>query len=300
MLTIDSLVGRGYLGSLVGRPSHRRYTQVYEQIIKPAFGHHLARELTRLHMIRLSQQQIPPEQKRKAIGLIRQGFRWASSTINPDTGELYYEGINPAADLRLKRNPPRERMATTEELTLIMSELPYLKRMRPLHAAFFAIRLAAPCRISELTKAQPRHWTPVQFVQNPGSWWHKPTTKNGTPHTVYVPWQAMQYVHWEGEYCFPGKHGHWSEYTAHTAWVRWMKELKIEHLQLLDIRRTLASYLYKLNRRQEVDDLTIKALLNHYDGRPVAIYTRLDREYLAKILQGYADWLWRLGPFGGA
>ncbi len=43
-----------------------------------------------------------------------------------------------------------------------------------------------------------------------------------------------------------------------------------------------------------MDDLTIKALLNHYDGRPVAIYPRLDVEYLAKILQGYADWLWSL------
>ncbi len=70
--------------------------------------------------------------------------------------------------------------------------------------------------------------------------------------------------------------------------------LKIENLQLLDLRRTLASYLYRLHRRQEVDDLTIKALLNHYDGRPVAVYTRLDVDSLAKILQGYADWLWGL------
>jgi hypothetical protein len=58
--------------------------------------------------------------------------------------------------------------------------------------------------------------------------------------------------------------------------------------------QALAIYLYRLHRRQEVDDLTIKALLNHYDGRPVAIYTRLDVEYLSKILQGYADWLWSL------
>ena len=38
----------------------------------------------------------------------------------------------------------------------------------------------------------------------------------------------------------------------------------------------------------------MKALLNHYDGRPVVVNTRLDGEHLARILQGYVDWLWGL------
>jgi hypothetical protein len=105
---------------------------------------------------------------------------------------------------------------------------------------------------------------------------------------------------WAGKYIFQGAHGqHWTEGTARKAWWELMAHLRIgtdcpRHcqkqesslrtppclcLQLLDVRRTLASYLYRLHRRQEVDDLTIKALLNHYDGRPVAIYTRLDVEY---------------------
>ena len=304
MITVDALVERGYLASLEGRPSWRRYTQVYEKILKPTFGSQPAAQVTRLQMIQLVQQPLPPTQKRKAIGLMQQAYRWGTNTVNPHTKALYYEGLNPAANIPLEEQRSRERMATHAELSRILSELPFLARIRPLHAAFFAIRLSTPCRISELTSTEPKHWQPHELVAGKtGAWWHKPTTKNGMPQTVYVPWQAMAYAQpmaWEHTHCFPGIGGrpHWSEFTATKAWKKWMKELGIETLQLLDVRRTLASYLYRMHRRQEVDDLTIKALLNHYDGRPVAIYTRLDIDSLAKILQGYADWLWAL-PNGG-
>ncbi len=65
--------------------------------------------------------------------------------------------------------------------------------------------------------------------------------------------------------------------------------LGLQNLRLLDYRRTLATYLYRV---MKVDDLTAKAVLNHYDSRPVAIYTRLDHDFLAEIIQGYADWVY--------
>ena len=64
-------------------------------------------------------------------------------------------------------------------------------------------------------------------------------------------------------------------------------------LWLLDFRRTLASYLYN---EIKADDLTAKAVLNHYDSRPVAIYTRLNFEKISEIIQSYADWMWALKP----
>lgn len=75
-------------------------------------------------------------------------------------------------------------------------------------------------------------------------------------------------------------------------WERFRVQIGLERIQLLDFRRTLSTYLYT---EIKADDLTAKAVLNHYDGRPVAIYTRLNYDKLGEIIQAYADWLWRLG-----
>jgi len=64
-------------------------------------------------------------------------------------------------------------------------------------------------------------------------------------------------------------------------------------VQLLDFRRTFVSYLCT---EIKADDLTAKAVLNHYDGRPVAVYTRLNYDRLATIIQACADWIWQLKP----
>lgn len=304
-----------YQQTLQGRPAAERYGHVYDRYVKPTMGNRPVTDIDRLQIVLLSQQAMPPSQRAKAIGLIRQTYRWARNTVNTDTQRLYYDGINPAEHISLPRGGARERMATVDELTAILRELP---RRSLRHAAFFAVRLTAPSRIKELRQTQPCHWTKLA---NGGAFWHKPTTKNGKPHTIYVARQAMAFMHkldWSRPYFFEGVYEHhWSDDTASAAWMRMMRDLdrveqkkereqaaqegrpplpirKFRTLQLLDVRRTLASYLYRLHRRQEVDDLTIKALLNHYDGRPVAVYTRLDIDYLANILQGYADWLWGL------
>lgn len=304
-----------YQHALQGRPAAERYAHVYWLYVKPAIGDRSVTDIDRLQIVRLSQQAMPPSQRAKAIGLIRQTYRWAGNTVNPETGHLYHDGLNPADRIRLPKGTARERMASVDELRAILKAI---QLCNPRHAAFFAVRLTAPSRIKELRQTQPCHWT---TLPNGGAFWHKPTTKNGKPQTIYVARQAMAFMHrldWSRPYFFEGPTGQqWGEDTASAAWMRMMRKLdrveqkkereqaamegrqpiairKFRTLQLLDMRRTLASYLYRLHRRREVDDLTIKALLNHYDGRPVAIYTRLDIDYLANILQGYADWLWGL------
>lgn len=300
MLTVGDLC-TSYLDSLSGRPSEVRYRGVYHKYVEQ-WANQPADQLSRLELIKFQQRSgVAKEQLRKALGLVQQSYRWGLKTINPQTDDLYYYGPNPAEGLTLPLARPRARLASTDELKRILCALPSL---HPRQAAFFAVRFTAPSRIKELTETETSHWKRCELIPgHQGAMWHKPTTKNGEQHTVYVAPQAMRFMDalpWSGQYFFVGAHGHhWTEDAARTAWARYMKDLDIEDLQLLDVRRTLASYLYRLHRRQEVDDLTIKALLNHYDGRPVAIYTRIDVEYLAPILQKYADWLWSLSADEG-
>ena len=289
-------VGRlleGYLESLESRPSARRYRQVYRQYVQPRWGAMQATALTTKQLLLFKQEHEKArlEQVRKTLGLVRQGYKWARTTVNPTTEDFYFEGPNPASDILLGRGESRERLASHDELKLILKELPHLYAP---HAAFFAVRLTAPSRIKELCETGPPYWTRLPQ----GAIWTKAMTKNGKAHKVYVAPQAMNFLDalpWSGNYFFLGRYGHhWSEAAAGKAWRQFMADLKIQDLQLLDVRRTLASYLYKMYKRNEADDLTIKALLNHYDSRPVAIYTRLNVEDLVPILQGYADWLWGL------
>lgn len=292
MGTVSDLL-EGYLDSLESRPSAIRYRHVYGRYVKPRWGALDATALSTKQLILFKQEHERDrrEQVRKAIGLVRQGYRWARTTVNPVTEEFYFDGPNPVTDIILSRGDSRERLASHDELKLIVKELPYL---HPTHAAFFAVRLTAPCRIKELCETGPSSWQ----RRSVGAIWTKAVTKNGKEHKVYVAPQALQFLDalpWSGQYFFTGAHGHHlTEGAIGKAWRQFMADLHIQDLQLLDIRRTLASYLYKLHKRSEADDLTIKALLNHYDPRPVAIYTRLNVEDLVPILQGYADWLWGL------
>ena len=81
--------------------------------------------------------------------------------------------------------------------------------------------------------------------------------------------------------------------SARKVWSKLRTDLKMHDVQLLDFRRTLATYLYS---EIKADDLTAKAVLNHFDGRPVAVYTRLNYDKLALVIQAYADWIWQFMP----
>ena len=58
-----------------------------------------------------------------------------------------------------------------------------------------------------------------------------------------------------------------------------------------DLRRTLACY---LSDELHYDDVTIWAVLNHSDGSGLSHYCFKSFDSLAKPIQEYAAWLWRL------
>lgn len=246
----------------------------------------LLSDISRFQVMELNQGMAgSPDYGNKVVGFITRVYAWGQNTINPETRRPYWEGSNPAWRIKRHECLSRERVMDQVELSWLLQSLDGLCLK---YQAFFCSRLLVPCRIRELCGMRR------DAVTERGKWTKK-FTKTGRPHYIYVARQAMDLLSLlpvDGDYFFMGHYGRpLSEDAARKIWAKWRAELGLHDLWLLDFRRTLATYLYRILK---VDDLTAKAVLNHYDGRPVAIYVRLDYDYLATILQSYADWVWQL------
>lgn len=282
-MTFHDLCAR-YLLSLSGRPSADRYRRIYRQVFLPLpWARCAASSITRGHLLWLKQAwESKPSHCRKIIGFVRQVYEWGRNTIDSETFRPIFEGDNPALGIPVPSPHVRERLMVEHELAVFIRGLPLLS---PRYQAFFLTRLLAPGRIKELCHARREH------ISETGHW-YKPDTKTGRSHVTYIPTQAMtklKALEATSPYYFPGVYGRpITEGAVAKVWRQYRSQIGLDDLWLLDFRRTLATYLY---RHIEADDLTAKAILNHYDGRPVAVYVRLDYDFLAPIIQGYADWV---------
>lgn len=278
------MLSKAYIAHLEGRHSHAEYIRIYQAFFEnDHWGARPLEEITRFQIMRLNQDFVKiPSQGNKVVGFVKQVFQWGMDTINPDTHRPYWEGNNPAWRITRHDCFSRERVMDHAEIRLLLQTIDFLPTK---YQAFFLSRLLVPCRIKELCGMRR------EAVDSQGKWIKK-ITKNGRPHTIYVAHQARTLLNAlprEGEFFFMGHYDRpLTGGAVRKMWARWRSELGIKDLWLLDFRRTLATYLYRVLK---VDELTAKAVLNHYDGRPVAIYVRLDYDYLAMILQGYADWI---------
>lgn len=285
MITLGDLL-RQYLEYLGARSSRRTYENIYRRYFAlPDWADRPANLVTRYDVLLLRQTlEAVPSQADKALSLIKQAYRWANDRIDPGTRRPIYEGENPAWRIAKHDYIARERVMTRAEIRALLHSIDFLT---PKYQAFFVCRILVPCRITELCSMR-------RDAVDPTGKWFKRLTKNKRPQYVQVPRQAMNYLsalHVEGDYYFMGAYGRPLQGgSARKVWARLRAELEMPDLWLLDFRRTLASYLYN---EIKADDLTAKAVLNHYDSRPVAIYTRLNYEKLAEIIQSYADWMWQ-------
>jgi len=271
------------------RPSATRYQAIYRQFfLRPEWSERPADAITRHEVLYFKQTHShAPAQCAKALGLIKQAYNWAADRIDPMTMQPYYTGTNPAWRIAKHESCSRERMMDRDEIRRVLTEVCHLD---PMYHALFVTRLLTPCRIKELCAMR---WDAVEWTTGK---WFKRYTKNKRPQYVLIPRQAVALLLQlprAGEFVFPGHYNRpLQPGSAAKAWAIFRKDSKLpKDLQLLDFRRTLASYLYT---EIHADDLTAKAVLNHYDARPVAIYTRLNYDRLAGILQQYADWVWSL------
>lgn len=294
------VVLQAYIAFLRGnrQPSATRYQQIYHQYFSgPMWADRQADAITRHDMLYFVQSHSStPAQCNKALGLVKQAYSWASDRIDPATMQPVYTGHNPAWRIHKNDYIPRERVMDEREIrTFFKAALDEdIENLTPAYRALFVTRLLTPCRIKELCEMR---WDAVDWTTGK---WFKRFTKNKRPQYVLIPCQALallkQLPKREGcDYVFPGIYNHSLQPDSmRKAWERFRRDCHLPaDLQLLDFRRTLASYLYT---EIKADELTAKAVLNHYDGRPVAIYTRLNYDRLALILQQYADWIWKLAP----
>lgn len=293
-MTFGTLLDR-YLESLDGRPSRLDYQQLRQQFFTtPEWAEKPAAAVTRYDVLVLVQSLAKTKSHaNKVLGLIRQAYYWASNTIDPIAKAPLFDGPNPAAAVKRYACKSREVLMDFSQLRRLVSSLDLLD---PKYYTFFLLRILAPGRIKELCHMR---WADVDLVAGK---WTKPTTKNDRKQIVPLPTQSVAalqafravsvnlYTGALPEYVFQGHYGRpLLPESARKVWAGFRKDLKMEEIWLLDFRRTLASYVYM---NVKADEMLVKAILNHYDSRPCAVYTRLAFDFLAPIMQGYADWVW--------
>lgn len=290
-MTFNNLM-QAYLAGLGTKPSRTKYEQIYRQFFaRSEWRDRDAASIQRYDVMLLRQSlEATKPHANKTIGLIKQAYSWAINRMDPVTKRPLYEGMNPAEGIKGYACQSRERLADRFELTVMLNGLGDLRQT---YEALFALRFLVPCRIKELCGMQRAD------VDVNGKW-TKGTTKNGRAHAVLIPSQAMRLLRdlpHKGEYYFPGCYNRpIREGSVRKVWDRWRTQLSqvtpsLSDLQLLDMRRVYASYLYTVIKR---DELFVKAALNHYDPRPTAVYTRLNYDQIAEVGQQFADWMWSL------
>ncbi len=287
----------GYLAWMEqsGRPSAPSYRRTYNQYFAESeLRDRPAASVHRLDILYFKQQhEDTPANCSKGIGLIKQAYNWARNRIvvtDDGSKRLLFDGQNPAWRVSKHDSFPRERTMDRSEIRALLASLPSFSRK---YRAFFGNRILTPCRIKELCTMRR------DSVNLDTGKWYKSVTKNGRAEWSYIPTQGRELLKAlpdDGQYFFEGAYGHALQAeSARRLWARVRDEMGMPDLWLLDFRRTLATYLYN---EIKADDLTAKAVLNHYDGRPVAVYTRLNFDRLADVVQAYADWIWQLREGG--
>jgi integrase len=293
-MTFGELLDR-YIDSLAGRPAQRDYQQLQTQFFDvPDWRDRGVEAITRYDVLLLMQSlEATKSHANKALGLIRQAYYWGSNTIDHEARAPLYGGANPAEKVKRYACKSREVLMDFSQLRRLVSSLDFLNLK---YRAFFTMRILAPGRITELCDTR---WVDLDLVAGK---WTKHHTKTDRKQIVPLPTQLVAilrtfaersrdpYNHQMPAYVFQGHCGRpLLPESARKVWAAFRADLQMEQIWLLDFRRTLASYVYM---HVKADEMLVKAILNHYDSRPCAVYTRLNFDFLAPIMQGYADWVW--------
>ena len=293
-MTFGELLDR-YIDSLAGRPAQRDYQQLQAQFFDQAeWRDREAEAVTRYDVLLLVQSlSATKSHANKVLGLIRQAYYWGSNTIDHAAKAPLYDGPNPAEKIKRYATKSREVLMDFSQLRRLVSSFDFLNLK---YRTFFTMRILAPGRITELCGTR---WGDLDLMAGK---WTKHHTKTDRKQIVPLPTQVVTilrafaehsrdpYTSQIPEYVFQGHCGRpLLPESARKVWAAFRADLQMEEIWLLDFRRTLASYVYM---HVKADEMLVKAILNHYDSRPCAVYTRLAFDFLAPIMQGYSDWVW--------
>lgn len=281
----------GYLAQLKQnqQPAWRDFVRLYRKFFQTQPTWPTASELRQWQ---LSQKTLP-HQANKALTLIRAAWNWAQAAgkvagTNPTTGIKYFQMDGRDVVLRLDQVaqlvqaldvlPCGHESHKTEHTAKQCAEA--LDKL----AKLLTVLLLTGCRLSEALQMQREH------VNLESGEWYQPKTKNGKPHTTYLPTQAraaLATIPHDGRYFFMGCYEHaWSVCGAEKIWRLTRVNLGLSRIRLHDFRRTVATQLYRATK----DDLLVKRCLNHaVSGVTGQVYIRHSFEDVAQALQAQAD-----------
>lgn len=214
-----------------------------------------------------------PHNGNKGLSMLKAMFAWGQR-------RGHWTTLSPAQGIKRHRVFSRERVMTPVEIGNLIRACGSLP---PKLAAMLLVLLTTGCRLSEARAMERKH------VDLSTGEWYQPVTKNGKPHTTYLPHQArLALVRCIGteDYFFGGLYEHcWSRAGVEKMWRQVRGALGVKDVRLHDFRRTLATYLYK-----ETNDVyLVQRCINHVNQSVTAIYIRITYDDVAKALQAQAD-----------
>lgn len=204
-----------------------------------------------------------------------------------------YDGKNPADRIKKFPRHSRARFIQAHEMPVLLT---VLSRERPQVEAFVLCLLFTGCRVGELRAAK---WTDFDLEQG---LWNKPTSKNGTPHTVplaAVLLPRLRQLPRHTVWVFPsrpnrkkngGQAGQWGRSSIRYLWERLRRRAGLPDVRIHDLRRTTASWLSCNGANLPV----IQAVLNHKSLASTQVYARLSVEPVRRALDEQAERM--LGP----
>ena len=274
---------------LSGRASHAKMCHVASQWVgtlttTPTRAQLLARQ----RAVCAGHCQPGATKANKELALVSAACRWGMY-------QERWEGGDPTAGIKKWKIAKRKRTGKFEELRTLLG---YFARasseVEIRDRALYGLMLFTGCRPSEARTARLDAMTPYGQM---GAW-IKGTTKTGETQELPLPMHLMPWLAaWKAirpnnvsPYLFPGQ---WmgEAITSDLVRLRWHELrliLGISGLWNYDLRRTLASY---LSNDLQVDDVTIRAILNHSDGSALGHYCFKSFDSLTGPIQRYADWL---------
>ncbi len=175
---------------------------------------------------------------------------------------------NPCKKVKKKREKPRHRFLSTEELQRLLKET---KEVQHLHLIVL-IALTTGCRKGEILGMR---WK--RYDKEEGSI-YIPDTKNGDPKTVYVNHVVKPFLD-EWEKVRPDSARIFPYGDFKRSWWSALKRAKIKDFHFHDLRHTFATYLLGAG----VSQFDVMKALGHRNLNSLKVYAHISKERLREV-----------------
>ena len=256
---------KNYVSKENSFPTTKKYRSYLDNFIEPV-GKTPLPDISRqtIKMILVSSEGDGDQPKRTTSNRVR---TMLSKMFSYGIDEGWVE-MNPVKSIKPHKLRSREVWAKPNELKALFESIQ--KESDPFTKGFFQFLLFTTCRKDE---ARLMKWADVD-LQN--KIWTIPNTKNDLPHEVALNNGALSILidmpRMVNPYVFAGTLPGKPINGVGKIWERIRKRAGLEHINIHDLRRTVASYL----AQDGVNINHIRQVLNHKDTSITGIYARLD------------------------